>query len=120
MAAEIRSVVSVSVSVVLSGGGISTEWAASARECLARCVHGVGSDSLFYPVDHRAQHVELIERRATGTVRHARHQKDAAPLRYFVCAAVGGAKGLVIVKRVKRREPLIAIAMEEDELAAFA
>src|SRR5579859_7634646 len=49
---------------------------------------------------------------------HPRHEEEAAPLGNLFCAAVRRGQGLVIAQRVQRREPRIAVAVEEDELAA--
>ena len=38
----------------------------------------------------------------------------------FSRAAVGFGKGLVVAESIERREPRIAVAMEEDEFAAVA
>ena len=60
----------------------------------------------------------MIERRATAAMSHPRHQKDAAPRSNLFSAAVGFSQRSVIAQRIEGREPRIAVAVEEDKLAA--
>src|SRR5208283_1487300 len=58
------------------------------------------------------------ERRPSSAVAHPRHKEHPAPFGYLLCTAIRSGKGLIVLERIERREPGIAVSMEEDELAA--
>src|ERR1035437_3575130 len=117
LALEVVGVLGVTVSVILRVFWIRAERTAAARECLPGGGNGIRGPPLLDPVDDGGEHVEVIESGPTATMGHARDKEHPAPLGNLVCTPVGCSKGFVIVKRVKRREPRIAVAVEEDELA---
>ena len=97
--------------------GVGTERTTSTGEILSRRNDGLWCDTVLYPVDDRAEHVEMVESRGAAAVSHTGHQEDAARLGHLLGAAVRCSQRFVIIESIERREPRIAVAVEEDELA---
>ncbi len=72
LAAKVLSVLGVTIAHILRVFGISAERAAAAGKCFSGCDDGVGSSSFLDPIDHRAQHIELVKRGAAAAVSHTR------------------------------------------------
>ena len=51
----------------------------AAGECVACGYDRIGLCAFFDPVNDSAEHVEMIERRATAAVRHPGHEENTAP-----------------------------------------
>src|ERR1700733_4352418 len=118
-AVEARSLLRVSRALVVSVLRVGAQRPAAFRECLTGCHHRLRCSSLLDPTHERLEQVEMIEcGRPTGTVTHARHEKQAAPPRDRLETAVVPGELVVIADGLLRGEPRIADAVEENELAA--
>src|SRR5215472_9276012 len=118
LAPKVLRILRVAASRILRMLRISAQRPAPPRKCLAGGDHRIRRNALFHPVHHRVQHVELVERRTTPAMSHARHEKHPAPFRHLLRAAVGLRQRLVVAKRVERGKPWIAISMKEKYLPA--
>ena len=118
LTAKVLSVVRVSVPRILGVFGISAQRSASAGKRLSSCDHRRRRCPFLNPVHHGPEHIELVESRSASAVSHPRHKIYPAPLRHLLCSPVRCGKGLIVTERVQRREPWIAVAVEEKELAA--
>ena len=65
-------------------------------------------------------HRRCRAQRSAAAVAHARRQEQPAPVAHLLGAAVRLRHALVVVDRVERREPRVADAVKEDQLAAVA
>src|SRR5512142_2755998 len=93
----VRAVFRIARAVVLRMRGIRTQGTAAPRKCPPRSHNRFRSLTLLHPIHRRAQHVEAIERSASSAaVAHARRKKQAAPIRDFRRATVGGCHALVV------------------------
>ena len=119
LTAKISGIVRVSMPRVLSMFGIWTQRSASARKCLSRSNDGLRRVAFLDPLHDSAEHVELIERGPSSAMTHSRHQEHPAPLRDLHCSAVCCRKRLVVVQRIERREPGVAVSMEEEDLSTI-
>src|ERR1035438_359767 len=118
LAPEIVSVIRVSLSRVLGVLGIRAQRPASSRKCLSGGDHRFRRNAFLDPVQHCAEHVELVECRTAAAVAHPRHQKHPTPFGHLVRTAVSSGKGPVVLERIQRRKPRIAVSMEKEDLAA--
>ncbi len=120
-ALERRGVLDVARPLVLRVRRVGAQRPAAAGEAAARGPDGLRWDLVLDPVDDGAQHVEGVERRrSAATVAHPRHQEEPAPAADRGRPAVRPGHALVVVDGVEGREPGVADAVVEEELAAAA
>ncbi len=98
---------------------IRAQGPAALRECLAGRDHSLWGMPLLDPTHEGLEQIETIERRrAAATVAHPRHEKQPAPPRDRLEAAVVLGELFVIAHGLLCGEPGIAHTVEEDEFAA--
>ena len=98
LASEVAGVLGVTGSGVLGVFWICTEWAAAAGECVACGYDRIGLCAFFDPVHDSAEHVEMIERRATAAVRHPGNEENTAPRGNLLGASIGFSERFVIAR----------------------
>ena len=116
---EAGRIFGVALSFVVGVLRIGTERSPASWERLAGREHRRRSGSLLHPIDHPTQKVKLIEAGASAAVRHAGHEIELAPLQGGLEPPVRSRHVLVVLERVQRGEPRVAVAVVEDQLAAM-
>src|SRR6187200_1264382 len=110
----------ISLSLVVRMLGIRTQRTAPSGKRATRR-SGCRRRSLLDPIHERRQQIEAVQRSfTTVTVPHPWSQIQTAPVVDDGRATIGLGHALVVVDRIERREPRIAHAVEEDQLATMA